>query len=76
VGELPRRFSQFFGFSIRQIDPIDNTDHGGFDRHVLIANRRTGGLAVRAYDDFAGARPETIRHDHHILRRFAVQIVG
>ena len=50
--------------------------HRGFDSTCLIANRRTGGLAVCADDDFAGARPEAIRHDHYILRRFAIQIVG
>src|SRR6185295_15358820 len=55
---------------------IYDSDHGSFDRHVLVADRGTSSSSVSANDGLTYSRAETIGDHDHICVRFPVEIEG
>ena len=70
-----RRFTHLVRQSVIDIDTIDNSDDGSFDRHVLISDRRSRSFAKSAHDHFAGSRTESISDDNDVARWLLVEIV-
>lgn len=53
------RLAHFVRSRVVDIDSIDDTDNSGFDRHILISDRRPRCLSERAHNHLAcsGAQP-------------------
>ena len=73
--ESAGRFAHLFRRRVVDVNAIDDTDHGRFDRHVLIPDRRSRCLAERAHHHFACARAESVGNYDDVARRFFVEIV-
>jgi len=69
------RFTHFVRKSVVDIDAIHDSDHRGFDRHVLIPDRRARSLAKSAQHHFSRACSESIGDDDDVARRFFVEVV-
>ncbi len=73
--ESAGRFAHLFRRRVVDVNAIDDTDHGCFDRHVLIANRRSRCLAESAHHHFAGSRAEPVGNYDDVASRLLVEIV-
>jgi len=67
--------AHFVRESFVDVNVIDDTHHGGFDRHILISDRRPGSLTKRAHHHLARSGSKTIRNDDDVARRLFVEIV-
>ena len=76
---LPRqpvcRLAHFVGESVVDIDAIDYTHHSGFDRHILISDRRPGSFTEGAHHHLARSGAQAIRNDDDVPRRLFVEVV-
>src|SRR5258707_14791759 len=57
--QAARCFAQLLRIAVGQVNPIDDADDGGFNGHVLIADRRPRGFAKRAHHRLSRTRAET-----------------
>ena len=73
--ETASRLAHFVRESVIDIDAIDDADHSGFDRHILIANGRPGSLPESAHHHLAGSRAKPVSYDDDVARRLFVEIV-
>jgi hypothetical protein len=73
--ESTRRLLNLFRKRFIDVDAIDDTDNGSFDRHVLITDGRSRCFAKCAHDHFAGPGSQSIGNHNDIARRFFVEVV-
>ena len=71
----PRCLAQFLRLSFRQINPIDDAHDCGFDRHVLVSDRRTRRFTEGAHYRLARPRAKPIRDHDDVSSWLFVQTV-
>src|SRR5258705_12630413 len=71
VGSVPH----LFGDRVGDIYAIHNPYYSRLNRHILVAYRRTRGLAERTHDHFTGSRTKPIGHNDDIPSGLLVEIV-
>jgi hypothetical protein len=73
--EAVRGFPHFVRKSLVDVHSIDNAYHGGFNRHVLVADSGSSSLTVSTHDHLAGSGAQPIGYDDDVSRWFFVEIV-
>lgn len=73
--ETAGRLAHFVRESVVDIDAIDDADHCSFDRHILIANCRSGSLSEGTHHHLAGSRAESVSYDDDAARWLLIEIV-
>jgi len=69
------RVAHLFGDRIADIDAIDYSHYSRLNRHILIAYRRTRGLAERTHNHFTGSGAKPVGYHDDIASGFFVEIV-
>jgi hypothetical protein len=75
AGQTVRGLAHFVRESVIDIDAIDDAHHGGFDRHILISDRRPGSLTVGTHHHLAGSRTQSVSNDDDVACWLFVEIV-
>src|SRR6267378_8525635 len=73
--QLVSRVTHLFGDRVGDIYAIHYSDYSRFNRHILIAYRRTCSLAERTHDHFAGSRTKPVGYDDDIASGLLVEII-
>ena len=69
------RLAHFVRERVVDIDAIDDANNCGFDRHILISDRRPRRLAERAHDHLASSGAEPIGYDDDVACWLFVEVI-